>query len=534
MKTDYFGYVRVSTQKQGEGASLEAQRDAIERYAAHNSLTITDWYCEKETAAKAGRPVFARMVKDMKKRRATGFIVHKIDRSARNFKDWAMIGDLSDAGFDIRFATETLEYNSRGGRLAADIQAVIAADYIRNLREETKKGLEGRLKQGLYPFKAPLGYRDNGGGKLKTICPRKGPLVRELFERYATGQYSIDTLNAEMFRKGLTNEQGRQIHRSRIAKILADPFYCGVIKIKRSGQTYPGNHEPLISTALFQRVQEAKAGHVRRATGRHRYLYRGLFKCQHCGYAMIGERQKGLIYYRCHTAGCPVTSWREERVCASVLDQLHQLELSPEAADRLQTEAQTWIVEGPDTAPMNIAKQIADIDAKLEKLTDAVIDGLIDRDSFNKRKETLFLERTAFEARLAEGGENRDAARTLSEFLEQAKSLAGLYETLADDEKREFLEVATSNRKLDREKLYVEPRNWLSRVGCGEVVAYGVQPPQQPRRQHEPAFDIEQVLQAIQTDEARRFIALCRQARMRVGDKKDINNDQQEPSLEYQ
>lgn len=127
MSNSYFGYVHVSTQKQGEGASLEAQRDAIERYASHNGLTVSDWFCEKETAAKTGRPVFAAMVRELKKRRAAGFIVHKIDRSARNFKDWAMIGDLSDAGFDIHFATETLDFRSRGGRLAADIQVVIAA-----------------------------------------------------------------------------------------------------------------------------------------------------------------------------------------------------------------------------------------------------------------------------------------------------------------------------------------------------------------------------------------------------------------------
>ncbi len=52
----YFGYVRVSTQKQGEGVSLEAQREAITAFAERNQLTITDWFEEKETAAKRGRP----------------------------------------------------------------------------------------------------------------------------------------------------------------------------------------------------------------------------------------------------------------------------------------------------------------------------------------------------------------------------------------------------------------------------------------------------------------------------------------------
>ncbi len=40
---------------------------------------------------------------------------------------------------------------------SADIQGVVAADYVRNLREETKKGLYGRLKQGIYPLGAPIG-----------------------------------------------------------------------------------------------------------------------------------------------------------------------------------------------------------------------------------------------------------------------------------------------------------------------------------------------------------------------------------------
>ncbi len=53
---------------------------------------------------------------------------------------------------EVHFANESLDLQSRGGRLSADIQAVVAADYIRNLREETRKGFYGRLKQGLCPM----------------------------------------------------------------------------------------------------------------------------------------------------------------------------------------------------------------------------------------------------------------------------------------------------------------------------------------------------------------------------------------------
>ena len=50
-----YGYVRVSTQKQGEGVSLDAQREAIERFAAQRDLRISEWFEERETAAKSGR-----------------------------------------------------------------------------------------------------------------------------------------------------------------------------------------------------------------------------------------------------------------------------------------------------------------------------------------------------------------------------------------------------------------------------------------------------------------------------------------------
>ena len=118
MKT-CFGYVRVSTVKQGDGVSLEAQKEAIEAFAARRDITITQWFEEKETAAKSGRPIFNHMVQELRRGRANGVVIHKIDRSARNFADWAKIGDLADAGIDVHFATESLDFRSRGGRLTA-------------------------------------------------------------------------------------------------------------------------------------------------------------------------------------------------------------------------------------------------------------------------------------------------------------------------------------------------------------------------------------------------------------------------------
>jgi site-specific DNA recombinase len=201
---NYFGYIRVSTAKQGtQGVSLQEQREAISRFADKNSFNIVTWYEERVTAAKSGRPVFSQMLQLLRAGKASGVVIHKIDRSARNLKDWADLGELMDSGTEVHIANESLDLHSRGGRLSADIQAVVAADFIRNLREETKKGYYGRLKQGLYPRPAPIGYLNVGKGKPKALDPIKAPLIRRAFELYSTGRYSLENLSDEMFRAGL-------------------------------------------------------------------------------------------------------------------------------------------------------------------------------------------------------------------------------------------------------------------------------------------------------------------------------------------
>lgn len=66
-----FGYVRVSSRKQGEGVSLEAQKDAILRFASANGIIIVRWFEEQQTAAKSGRPVFGAMLKALKAGKAS-------------------------------------------------------------------------------------------------------------------------------------------------------------------------------------------------------------------------------------------------------------------------------------------------------------------------------------------------------------------------------------------------------------------------------------------------------------------------------
>src|SRR5882724_2432754 len=230
-----FAYARVSTPRQGEkGVSLVEQRDAIARYSERHGLEIVRWFEEQESASKKGRPAFNQMLRLLRLGVAHGVVIHKIDRSARNLEDWNDIGKLVDAGVDVHFATESIDQKTTAGRLSADIQAVVATHYSRNLREEVKKGLYGRLKQGFYPWGAPVGYLDHGSAKSKTPDPIRAPLIATAFELYSTGEYSLPRLAQEMFRRGLRNRNGGRISVNGFATILRNSFYVGLIRIKKN------------------------------------------------------------------------------------------------------------------------------------------------------------------------------------------------------------------------------------------------------------------------------------------------------------
>ena len=505
-----FGYLRVSTAKQGDGVSLEAQRGFILGYAEHNDIHITRWFEEKETAAKQGRPAFNTMVRGIKRGEAQGFVAHKIDRSARNFADWARIGDLSDAGYEVHFAAETLDFRSRGGRLSADVQAVIATDYIRNLREEVKKGIDGRLKQGLYPFHAPLGYLNTGKGKVKTLDPTRAGLVRELFELYATGNHSIRSLRVEMTKRGLTNRKGRPPSKMLIEKTLSNPFYCGIIRIKATGKTYEGVHDPLISVALFERVQGVKSGKAGKKVTRHNHRYRGLFRCASCGRSMIPERQKTRVYYRCQTRDCPTTTVREDAIEARIHERFMALRLTSSAIDHLVAGATAWIEErhGREADERRLQRELVAIDERLDNLTDALIDKHIDHETYTRKREALLIGKRKVEEQAQRIADMQSAPFQLRRFLELVKSLAATYENAEPAEKRQFVEMTFSNRRVCGKSVELKPSHWLKPVQSAVSVSSGA--PSRPNSRcghHLKPDQMEALVTAAYSAEVEAFLA---------------------------
>ena len=442
---EYFGYIRVSTIKQGEGVSLAAQKEAITNYAQTHKFQVTQWFSETETAAKAGRPTFTKMINDLHRGKATGVIIHKIDRSARNFYDWARVGGLADAGIEVHFVTESLDFQSRGGRLSADIQAVIAADYIRNLKEETQKGIQGRLKQGLYPFKAPFGYLDNGGGKVKTLDPARAPLIYEAFNLYASGQYSLVSLGQALTALGLRTHNHRPVTKNTISRVLRNPFYHGTIRIMRHGTEHPGIHHPLISKELFDQVQAVLNRKVVKKAVRHEYLYRGIFRCGLCSGAMTPESSKGFIYYRCHTKVCSTKCIREEILDEVILGALEQISFGDIQQQQLQKQLTAWFTARPHKPSIatSVAMQLRSIEERIRRTTDALVDGLIGRDEHQLRTKYLQTNRKQLQQALKHSEYIPAPRDEFDRFCQKIFGLHSLFPLLDPKEKRELIQLTT-------------------------------------------------------------------------------------------
>jgi site-specific DNA recombinase len=456
----YFAYIRVSTVKQGEhGSSLQEQRDAITIFAARQGFQIISWFEERETAAKMGRREFSRMVAALKKGKASGVIFHKIDRSARNMKDWGAVQDLADQGIDVRFTQESINLGSNEGKLTGDFLAVISAHYIRNLRDEVRKGIRGRLKQGLYPFRAYIGYLDQGGGKAKIPDPQRAPFIRKAFELYATANFSIHALSDELYERGLRSNNGKKVAVNRLAEILRNPFYIGIIRMKCSGESYAGVHEPIIPKSLYGRVQDVLDGRLSARPLLHDFLYRRMLTCAHCDYRLVGETKKGHVYYRCHTRNCPTRSFREEVIEATICGHLFPLGLTEKEAAEMRTRATALGAEAVkycEDQRRAVSLQLENVSTRLARLMDVYLDGAIDKHLFEEKKLSLLMERKGLEEerdRIA-GGE-QTLVDSLLQYLGLLESLPLSYELANRLEKRKIVKTVTSDLRASGKNLDV-------------------------------------------------------------------------------
>src|SRR6476661_4524475 len=189
-------YARVSSKEQEkEGFSIPAQLKLLKEYASANGFAVAEEYIDVETAKQTGRAAFGEMVAYLKAHPSVRvMLVEKTDRLYRNLKDWVTVDELN---VEMHFPKEgvVLSRESRSSeKFMHGIKVLMAKNYIDNLSEEARKGMQEKAEQGIWPTKSPLGYRNITGPDGKKIIgpdPEAAPLIGRLFEWYASGTLSV-------------------------------------------------------------------------------------------------------------------------------------------------------------------------------------------------------------------------------------------------------------------------------------------------------------------------------------------------------
>ncbi len=407
-------YLRVSSKEQEEGGfSIDAQRRLLDEYAKTCGLHVLEVFTDVETAKRAGRSEFGRMLTFLNDHpECRHILVEKTDRLYRNIKDWVTLDEIEGLAIHLVKENAVLSESSRSSeKFFHGIKVLMAKNFIDNLREETGKGMMEKARQGIWPSYAPIGYINvcrADGKKVIEPDPVRAPIIARLFERYADGDSSLADIVAMARQTGLASRQTGTYGKAAIQRVLRNPIYQG--DVVWHGQTYPGIHAPLVSRQLWQTVQDTLDG-KRRLKGcrrTHEYPFARLIACGHCGGLMTGQGHRGKVYYHCsgHYGKCPEPYIRQERLEEGFLDVLRGLEMDEDVLEYVR-------------------RDLADRRHKRAEYREAEIARLqAEYDAFKKRYEAMYEDKLSgkvpawlFEEKSAE------YSRHMAEFLSSMKRL---------------------------------------------------------------------------------------------------------------
>lgn len=407
-------YCRVSSKEQEEkGYSLEAQEKLLKDYASRNDFSIVKTYKISESASgKLIRKTFSEMLVYTKKNKLNLILVEKIDRLTRNLRDAAIISDWinEDEKHEIHFVKENfvVNRNTRAHEnLVWDMKVAIARFYTNNLSEEVKKGQKAKLESGWMPQRPCLGYKTIGdkGHKTQIIDEKIAPLIRQAFELYASGNYSLNFLAEVMFDEGLKAPSGKMLAKNTLHSMLTNPFYTGQIIWNK--KVYPGNHEPIVSQELFDKVQ-LKIKRKLSATQfkKHLFIFKGNIRCAECGGIISWSQRKGHIYGTCnHYRSCSQnTRVREQDIIDQLMVYLKQMQaVTPDLIDWLENTMKEVVPTNSnllESQKQALEESLKRIENRLDLIYNDKLDGKITEDFYLKKYNEFNAEKIDLEKKI--------------------------------------------------------------------------------------------------------------------------------------
>lgn len=458
---------RVSSKDQEEtGYSLPAQEKYLREYCERKSLMPKKVFRIAESASgKKQREEFDAMIAFIDKHDIKHFVVEKVDRLTRNFKDAVMIDDWleEDEERKLHLVKDTLimHKNSRSQeKLNWGVRIIFAKNYIDNLKEEVEKGMKEKLAQGWLPGSPPAGYQTIGekGHKIHIPNEETAPLARKLFELYDSGEHSIKSLTAVAEQLGLRTRYGRPYTKSAIHTMLRNPFYIG--KNLWEGQVYDGKQEPIISKQLFDRVQAKLTSQTTPKYNKHNPLFKAMIRCVKCEGVITWQLQKGHWYGRCNGyRGCVNKYFVRQEVLEEQLMAAFEPLISPSPAiiawakDAIR-ERHANDMDAHNAHIRRLRTRYDDLQRRMDIMYDDRVDGRLTTERYDAKVAEAETERKQIKETLAEIDTNYTASLEYGlNILELSQHAAEIYQQKDDPERRGILRDLFLNLSLEGRSL---------------------------------------------------------------------------------
>ncbi len=483
-------YARVSSDEQErQGFSIPAQVKLLQDYARMNSIQIVKEFTESETAKQSGRKQFNAMVKYLKASKDVNTIlVEKTDRLYRNPSDYGLI---DEGKFELHFVKEHEIINDEASshqKFVHGLKVLMAKNFIDNLREETRKGLKEKAEEGIFPNRAPYGYknvRNERGKSVIEVNSNTAPFIKRAFEIYSSGKISIKDTALQLVSEGFCyRPYSPRITAGALEDMLKNPFYTGMFRFR--GQLMQGNHTPIVSANLFAKVQQAFKKDGKPLYRKHKFLLGNFLTCGDCGCSIVGEiKKQKYIYYRCTWAygkdKCSNHKYYNEQ---ELLDQLGEavkaIQLDDDCRQKLLDAIVELNAQEQNFQQENLKRLNADaqkIRREIRAIYQDKLDGVISTEQWQAenelRQQRLIAIRTRIEAFDETNQRFMDDVNSTLELLNDTYSL---YLRVSDEDKVNLLKSLLSNCTLKGGKLswtYKKPFCYIAEKAVFENIYPG-------------------------------------------------------------
>ena len=483
-------YARVSSDEQErQGFSIPAQVKLLKEYAAQNNLKIVAEFTESETAKKSGRPQFSAMLKYLKGAKDVNTIlVEKTDRLYRNPLDYGLI---DESNLEIHFVKEHEiigENASSHQKFVHGLKVLIAKNFIDNLKEETRKGLKEKAEEGIFPNRAPYGYknvRNERGKSIIEVNPETAPFIKRAFEIYSSGEISIKDTAKQLLNEGfIYRPYSPKITQGALEDMLKNPFYTGVFRFR--GEIMKGIHEPLVSNKLFLDVQRAFKKDSKPLYRKHQFLLGNFITCGDCGCSIVAEiKKQKYIYYHCTWAHGKEKChnhkyYNEQELLAQFGDAVKPLQLGKALKERLFVAIKELNLQEQKFQAENIERlnqQAEKIRRDISAIYQDRLDGLITAEQWQEENSMRQERLIAIKARIeAFDVTNQKFMDDINSALELLENTYDKYLHLSDENKVKLLKELLSNCTLKDGKLswaYKKPFSYIAETADFENIYPG-------------------------------------------------------------